>query len=76
MARYKIDCCKPNCPDRSGDCHGTCERYLTQRAELDATNAEKRRKYEVERNLNGHTDRTIQRFKKRTHSRNRYGGDG
>jgi len=26
-----IDVCKPDCPDRSGECHGTCERYLTAR---------------------------------------------
>lgn len=76
MARYRIDCCKPDCPDRSGECHGTCEKYLTQRAELDATNAENRKKQEVERNLNGFTDDGIHRYRKRINSRNRWGGQG
>lgn len=38
--RTAIDCCKKDCPDRNADpnCHGYCEKYLKQRAELDETN--------------------------------------
>ena len=76
MARYKIDCCKPGCPKRNGECHSTCKEYKKQRAELDATNAESRKKYEIERNLNCFVDASVQRYKKRIHNKNRYGGDG
>lgn len=28
--------CKPYCPGRSAECHGTCEAYKAYRAEMDA----------------------------------------
>lgn len=37
--RTKIDCCAKDCPDRCAGCHAQCERYQTQRKELDETNA-------------------------------------
>lgn len=38
--RTRIDCCR-DCPDRYSACHDRCEKYKTQRAELDAHNAER-----------------------------------
>jgi hypothetical protein len=76
MARLKIDCCKPDCPKRSGECHGTCEKYKKQRAELDATNAEKAKEREAQSSLNGFKAENIHRYKKRINNRNRYGGGG
>lgn len=42
--RKKIKCCK-DCvpPKRCKDCHSTCKEYLTERAELDKTNAKIRK---------------------------------
>lgn len=76
MARYKIDCCQPNCPKRSGECHSTCKEYKKQRAELDATNAETMKKKEIDKNLNGHFFTCIDRYHKRINNRNKYGGSG
>lgn len=46
--RPKITVCM-GCTERVADpnCHGYCEKYLAQRAELDKANAEKRKKQEV-----------------------------
>ena len=76
MARYKIDCCTPDCPKRNGECHSTCQRYKEQKAELDEENALRMKKKQVQINLNGHAADCIYRYKKRTRSKNRYGGDG
>lgn len=40
-------CCK-GCPDRAPHCHGKCERYLKERAELDALNEKIRKDRLVE----------------------------
>lgn len=76
MARYKIDCCTPDCPNRHGECHGTCEKYKTQRAELDATNEEIIKQKEIKRNLDGFVASGIDRYRKRIHNKNRFGGEG
>lgn len=39
MGRSKITCCI-NCEDRTIGCHGTCEKYLTQK-EIDASEKER-----------------------------------
>lgn len=65
MARYKIDCCKPGCPNRNGDCHSTCKEYKTQKAEYDATMAEVKKKDDIRKGLNKQTIDNIERSKKR-----------
>lgn len=65
MARYKIDCCTKDCPKRSGDCHGTCKEYKTQRAEYEATMAEEKKKGEVRRGLEAQKSKTIYGIRKR-----------
>lgn len=47
MAIDKITYCK-DYADRHPGCHGSCEKYISQRAELDAVKAEARRKYEIQ----------------------------
>jgi hypothetical protein len=65
MARYKIDCCKPDCPERSGTCHGTCKRYKEQRRELDETNAELNKKNNIKNGLDTQKCNNIERIYKR-----------
>lgn len=50
LGRKKTNCCY-ECPDRTPECHGSCERYKAYRAEIDAKNAECMRKYELNYNL-------------------------
>ena len=71
MARYKIDCCQPNCPKRSGECHSTCKEYKEQRRELDETNAELRKKGEIRRNLETQKANNIERIYKRCNLKGR-----
>ena len=70
MARYKIDCCM-NCPDRYPGCHGKCERYITQKAELEETQAQRRKKYEVECRLNSELYKSVERTNKWLHKKGR-----
>lgn len=42
-----ISCCK-DCPDREPHCHGNCERYLKERAELDAMKESVRKQHIVD----------------------------
>lgn len=65
MARYKIDCCQPGCPKRSGECHSTCGEYKTQRRELDETMEEEKKKGEVRRGLEAQKSKTIYAIRKR-----------
>ena len=64
MARYKIDYCH-NCQDRKAECHSTCEKYKTQRAEYEATKAEQMQKGEVRRGLEAQKSKTIYSIRKR-----------
>ena len=48
--RYRITYCK-DCPDRYPGCHGSCEKYIEQRAAYDAEKAEAMKKIEVSRGL-------------------------
>lgn len=50
MARFKIDCCL-NYEKRDPYCHSTCDDYKKERAEMDETTDEVRRK---KRNRIGH----------------------
>ena len=52
MARTRIDCCY-QCPDRFPGCHGSCEKYLAQKAELEETKAEARRRYDIDCSVKG-----------------------
>lgn len=65
MARYKIDCCKPDCPKRSGVCHSTCKEYKEQKEEYDATMAEVKKKENIEKGLQGFLIENIERTNKR-----------
>lgn len=65
MARYKIDCCKPDCPKRNGECHSTCKEYKEQKAEYDATMAEVKKKDNVQKGLQGFLIDNIERTNKR-----------
>lgn len=71
MARYKIDCCTQDCPDRSGDCHSTCKKYKEQRAEYEATMAEVRQKRDVQKGLDGFLLDSIERTNKRLRRKGR-----
>jgi hypothetical protein len=48
VGRPKITCCN-GCTERQADpnCHGFCEKYLSQKAELEKKNAEVRKKQEI-----------------------------
>ena len=51
MVTDKITCCK-DCATRHPGCHGTCEKYIQQKAELEAAKAERRKQYEINQGLN------------------------
>lgn len=70
MARYKIECCY-KCPNRHAECHSTCERYKTQKAEYDATMTEVKKKEDVQKDLKGFLIENIERTNKRLR-RNRW----
>lgn len=65
MARYRIDCCKPDCAERTATCHGTCKRYKEQRQELDETNAEQNKKNNIKNGLDTQKCKNIERIYKR-----------
>ena len=65
MARYKIDCCKPDCPKRNGECHSTCKEYKDQRKEYEATMAEEKKKGAVQRGLNQQFRDSLTKMNKR-----------
>ena len=65
MARYKIDCCQPGCPKRSGECHSTYGEYKAQRKEYEETMAAEKKKGEVRRGLEAQKSKTIYGIRKR-----------
>lgn len=71
MARYKIDCCQPDCPKRSGECHSTCKEYKKQRAEYDETMAEVNKKKNVQQGLNTMLIEKNERINKRLRQKGR-----
>lgn len=50
MATVKITVCK-DCATRHPGCHGTCEKYIQQKAELDQWKAEQRKQLEIDQGL-------------------------
>ena len=68
MARYKITCCL-GCVDRNPGCHSVCEKYIQQRAELDASKAEERKKHSVEVGLNECLSASIHKYSKKNNRR-------
>ena len=69
----KIPCPKI-CPDRSAECHISCEIYKTFRKQLDKENAEKHKRNDIicGYNVRKKTLKDIREFKKPTHYK---GGD-
>lgn len=65
MARYKIDCCQKDCPNRNGECHGSCEEYKLQRKELDETMEAEKKKGAVQRGLNQQYSDSLTKMNKR-----------
>lgn len=53
MATERITCCR-DCADRNPGCHGTCEKYIQQKAELEAWKAEQRKQEDIKRGLNAY----------------------
>ena len=49
MARTRIDCCQPDCPERYPGCGAGCSRYKEQRAELNETNMAIRKAGQMDR---------------------------
>jgi hypothetical protein len=68
MDRYKITCCL-GCVDRNPGCHSVCEKYIQQRAELDESKAEDRKKHNIEYGLNASLIAGIQKNAKKNNRR-------
>lgn len=71
MARYKIDCCY-QCPDRFPACHGSCEKYLTQKAELVETQAEYRKKHDIDNAVKAQRYDSVYRVNRARNYKNKY----
>ena len=54
--------CKPDCPGRSWDCHGKCEKYKTYRAACDAEMEDRFQKKEFERDVNTAALKAVKRL--------------
>jgi hypothetical protein len=65
-----ITCCK-DCPDRFPGCHGSCEKYITQKAEHDKRAAEYRKAHSVS-SVDYQKFDGIMRAARRNGSRNKY----
>lgn len=66
-----ISCCK-DCPDRAPRCHGRCERYLKERAELDAKNEYIRKQNIVEDYFMTTTQNALDNMARRQIVKNRF----
>ncbi len=71
MARYKIECCQ-DCATRHPGCHSECEKYKTERAELDETLAEAKKKHHIKTGLNGFLFDSIYKTNRKRNYRNKY----
>lgn len=73
----KIDCCKPDCPDRCADpnCHGYCEKYKQQKIELEKTRAAMNEQAKIDSELRKQLFDTIGKVqgKKHYHRKNKWG---
>ena len=72
MARYRITSCN-QCPDRTPGCHGSCERYKQQKAELEATKEEHNKQKAIQAGLDAALYESVNRTAKRTGYRDRKG---
>lgn len=54
--------CKPDCPDRSHDCHGQCEKYKAYRAECDKEMQERFQKNKYRREVNEAVSDAVKRL--------------
>lgn len=72
MDRYKITCCFC-CPDRIPGCHGTCEKYKTEKAEYEATKAAQDKAKAIRTGLDASLYASVERTAKRTNYRDRKG---
>lgn len=73
VRRTKIDCCN-GCTDRQADpnCHGFCERYLKEKAELEESNAEKAKLRNIVSGLQQQSYDCYSRVTKYIHYRSKY----
>ena len=54
--------CKPDCPDRSWDCHGKCEKYKAYRAECDKAMEKRYQEKQFEREANAAVSKAVKRL--------------
>lgn len=66
-----ISCCR-DCPDRAPNCHGKCERYLKERAELDELNERIRKENLVESYFQTTTRHALDNMARRQIVKNRF----
>ena len=68
-----IKCCH-GCTERQADpnCHGFCERYLKEKAELEAKNAEIRKQCKIQWGLNDARNDTYNKVTRRRHYEGKY----
>lgn len=57
-----IRCCL-GCPDRNMDCHSTCEKYISEKAEYDREKEEKRKARYNENNMRSYLIAANERMK-------------
>lgn len=69
--RTRIDSCY-QCPDRYPGCHGSCEKYIQQKKELEESKAETRKQAEIRKGLNHQLYSTIHRVTKRSVYQSKY----
>lgn len=54
--------CKRDCPDRSYDCHGKCEKYKTFREQCDEAMIERFKKAQLTREVNEAVSEAVKRL--------------
>lgn len=67
MSNYKFSC--RGCTERKPGCHGSCEKYLAEKAEYDQLKQEERRKYEVEYGIIHQSIQAVEKATKRNKKR-------
>ena len=68
MSIDRITCCY-QCPDRFPGCHGSCEKYIQQKAEFDKAKAEVRKKKDIQMGLDRCLCDRIHKSVKKNHNR-------
>ena len=54
--------CKPDCPDRSWDCHGKCEKYKVYRAACDKEMEDRYQKNQFASEVNTAVSKAVKRL--------------